>query len=252
VLDWNNLKQLRVPDLGELKEVVKVMCDGDVLWERGGLPSIYQQVEWIKAENNVGAYIDLGFAFDTAATIYIEQFLESTPQWLASTEQTYIFGAAESNGKYRCMFTSPNNQYGSFIYGSDGTTYINAIGKFLSIGKNRLKFVYQKGDLYWKNLDTDEISTVGTKQIEYTMSKNLFLFAQNYNGKVRFSGSGGHVRKLGLFSYYDKNDTLICDLIPCCRKSDGVIGMYDLARGLFLTNVGTGYFEAGPEISGGY
>ena len=36
------------------------------------VPMYYQEVEYIRADRGVEAYIDLGFAFDTGAVIYIE------------------------------------------------------------------------------------------------------------------------------------------------------------------------------------
>ena len=39
-------------------------------------------------------------------------------------------------------------------------------------------------------------------------------------------------------------------LLPCRRKSDNVLGMYDLIKREFLTNVGTGTFTAGPVALG--
>jgi len=39
-------------------------------------------------------------------------------------------------------------------------------------------------------------------------------------------------------------------LLPCRRRSDSVLGMYDVVKNEFLTNVGTGTFEAGPEALG--
>jgi hypothetical protein len=84
-----------------------------------------------------------------------------------------------------------------------------------------------------------------TSQVEYTMTSNLLLFAQNYNGNPRFGG----VRKIGKFLYYDKNNNLICHLIPCRRKNDLVIGMYDAVRNTFLTNAGSGAFVSGPNVT---
>lgn len=45
-----------------------------------------------------------------------------------------------------------------------------------------------------------------------------------------------------------KNDKLIHNLIPSKRKSDNVIGMYDLVSKKFFTNQGTGVFDAGPSV----
>ena len=211
----------------------------------------YQEVAWPCAEKDTQAYLGLGFAYDTGATIYIEQFFDNAPQWLESNEETYIFGAAENNGVYRCMLTSPGNQYGSFIYGGNGSTYLSIYGKCLYEGINRLKIVYKKGDCYFENLNTEEIvrhAANSPAQIEYKMSNNLYLFAHNYNGTVRFNKSNGHSRKIGRFSYYDKNDILICDLYPCYHKTTGEMGMYDKVKNIFLTNIGADNFTKGENI----
>ena len=50
------------------------------------------------------------------------------------------------------------------------------------------------------------------------------------------------------FKLYDVDDNLRCDLVPARRNSDGVLGLYDTVRDVFLTNslagtltLGTGY-----------
>ena len=47
--------------------------------------------------------------------------------------------------------------------------------------------------------------------------------------------------------FYD-SDILKIDLIPCYRKSDGEIGMYDLVNSVFYTNDGTGTFLKGNNV----
>lgn len=249
MIDFASVTSLAIPE-GNVVQIAA--ADGTVLWAAatGNIPAAYQEVEWIRADKDVKAYINLGFTFDTAATIYIEQFLENAPQWLSSGEETYPFGAADSTGIYRCMLTSPGNAFGTFIYGSDGTKYLSSYGKGIYQGKNRLKLIYKKGDFHWENLDTGEVSgkNAASVNIEYTMTDNLYLLGQNYKGAARFNSTKGHERCVGRFSYYDKNNALICDLYPCYRKSDGVIGMYDKVRNLFLTSAGSGSFTKGPDV----
>lgn len=238
-----NCKHLTIPE-GNVK---KITSNGQPIWYDYSNFNGYQPVEWICAAKDVAAYIDLGFAFDTAATIYIEQWLDNAPQWLTSNEETYVFGAADSTGVYRCMLTSPGNQYGSFTYGSNGSTYLNVFTKCFYAGKNRIQITQKAGACYFENLDTGEVSNNQTTNIAFTMTDNLYLFAQNYKGVARFNKSLGHERKIGRFSYYDKDDTLICDLYPCYHKFTGVIGMYDRVRNIFLTNIGTGSFTKGDD-----
>lgn len=38
------------------------------------------------------------------------------------------------------------------------------------------------------------------------------------------------------------------DFVPCYRKADDEIGMYDLVNGIFYTNQGTGTFTKGPDV----
>ena len=45
------------------------------------------------------------------------------------------------------------------------------------------------------------------------------------------------------------DDILVRDFIPCYRKSDNVVGMYDLVNGKFYTNEGTGEFVKGPDVN---
>ena len=224
-------------------DVVKITDGlGNLIWEQSGLPSAYQQVEWIQAATNVGAYIDLGFAFDTAATIHIS--LHS----LSTYAVAYPFGAAENSGVLRCMISCPySTKEEAYIYGSKGTAYISSSIPGMTTNRNDLICTLKKGNLNWENVTLGTKGKGLTTQTEYTMKNNLYIFAQNYNGNARW----GAERKICAFSYYDKNDELICDLTPCYRKSDNVIGMYDIVRNMFLTNAGTGTFTKGPDVNSG-
>ena len=228
-----------VPDDFVITANEPIEAGGVVLWEapEEGLPSIYQQVEWIQnsvSSATAGSYLNLGFAFDTAATFYIN-YIPS------SSSSGYLFGAAENSGVLRCMVTENTSKI--TLYGSTGSTYNSATSAFYN-GDTTIKCVLKNGLIRIENLSNNK-SGESTSQKAYTMTSNLFLFAQNYNGSARVANAG---TKLKAFSYYDKTDTLICDLVPCYRKADGVIGMYDLVRRTFLTNVGSGTFTKGADV----
>ena len=233
-MDFSKLKSLTIPE----GNVTQIAVGGNVIWQSSPLPSAYQQVEWIRntaTSSTSGQHLDLGFPFDTAATIHLN--------YIAETASGQPFGAAENSGKLRCMISFASN---FSFYGSNGSSYLNAATSGVDFtGKEvNIIFTLKKGALFGE----DTISGVKTKtittQAEYTMTRNLVLFAQNYNTAVRYNGQ----HKVKSFQYYDKNDTLICDLIPCYRKSDGVIGMYDIVRKIFLTNAGSGSFTKGADV----
>ena len=48
-----------------------------------------------------------------------------------------------------------------------------------------------------------------------------------------------------------ENSNYCRNFIPCYRKSDNKLGLYDLVEGKFYTNQGTGDFERGKDIDSG-
>ena len=73
-----------------------------------------------------------------------------------------------------------------------------------------------------------------------------YIFARNNQGTTdRYS----HI-KLYLCEIYD-NGTLIRDFVPCYRKADNAIGLYDTVNDVFYTNAGTGTFLKGDDMPNG-
>lgn len=230
----SNFKELFINgiDMKELKE------GGTVIWEKvtGRIPSAYQEVEWIQAGANVGAYIDLGFSYDTGAIIKLGQ-------WVMNNNTAYPFGTTNTDGEYRCCLSTPyakwaNAYYHDAVEGSRSKAchyVVNQLNHFVA--------TYKAGTIRLENLTNGESVSADTLK-SYTISANHYLFAQNYKNAPRY----GDIRRISYFQYYDKTDTLICDLVPCYRKSDGVIGMYDIVRKTFLTNIGSGTFTKGADV----
>ena len=234
-MPFANTKSLTIPE-GSVKKITR-KSDGVVLWEKvtSRIPSAYQEVEWIQAGANVGAYINLGFSYNTGAIIKLGQ-------WVMNDNTAYPFGTSESGTYYRCALSIP--YYGATAYFSPKIYSNKSVAvQYIKNALNEFEATYKVGDFQFENLTTGEKATssdIGS----YAMSDNLYLFAQNYNGSPRF----GDIRRIAYFQYYDKNNTLICDLVPCYRKSDGVIGMYDIVRNIFLANVGSGTFTKGANV----
>ena len=236
-MDFSSIKEIVIPE----GKVVKITdSSANILWQEPVSDSIsnYQEVAYIQAASGVEAYLDLGFVFDKAALVEFGTYC-------ASSQTTgYLFGAAENSGKIRCMSTMcVNNKAVAAFYSSTGSAYTEQTYAMKN-GLNEFEYSLKKGEMRVIRKDLGTVATI-TTQGEYTMTSNLLLFAQNYNGSPRYGG----LRRIYYFRYYDKDNTLICDLMPCYRKSDGVIGMYDKVRNKFLTNVGSGSFTVNEEIT---
>jgi hypothetical protein len=181
------------------------------------LPSEYKQVEYI--ESTKTQYIDTGFKPNQNTKVELKcQYI--------SSDTSSIFG---SNPYF--VLTTYSEKY-RFRYNS-ATIDTRAFGTELA------KLTLDKNKAYLN----DEL--VGTfTEATFQSPYNALLFA-------RSTSSGGIEEKCSAKLYYAKlwdNGTLVRDYIPCYRKSDGAIGLYDLANGVFYTNNGTGTFTKGKEI----
>lgn len=89
----------------------------------------------------------------------------------------------------------------------------------------------------------DDIGNTATFRQAPNPNTNLSIFAKH---------TGGNKSKVRVYSmkFYDttNNDELVRDLVPCYRKADGVIGLYDLVYGTFYTNSGSGTFTKGQDV----
>lgn len=95
--------------------------------------------------------------------------------------------------------------------------------------------------ILYTNLDGGQTVTSDTG---YTSINNSLVDLFVYNG-----GAGDYYYNGKL--YYAKvrvDDELVRYMIPCYRKSDGVIGMYDLINDKFYTNTGSGTFTKGDDV----
>ena len=63
-------------------------------------------------------------------------------------------------------------------------------------------------------------------------ARNMYIFAYNENGSITWKPN----MKLYSFKVYSDASTLVRDFIPCYRKSDNVIWLYDLVNDVFYTN----------------
>lgn len=75
---------------------------------------------------------------------------------------------------------------------------------------------------------------------DFTTGGHLRIFAAS-------NSSNKAIGKLYSAKIYE-NGVLVRDMIPCYRKSDNVVGMYDIVNDVFYTNAGTGTFIKGGNV----
>ena len=190
------------------------------------LPSEYQQVEYIESSGT--QYIDTGFKPNNNTTFSLTFQISST------TTTQGIFGVGDSSlsKSYRLGMSAS----GYFYFAKRGTQF-NGASNSSNTSKNTFELknnkVYLNGSEYITITDTDT----------YQCENNAYIFF--FGGSTTITKASG---KLYSCKIYD-NSVLVRNFIPCYRKSDNVIGLYDLVNGTFYTNAGTGTFTKGANVN---
>ena len=194
----------------------------------GKLPSEYQRLEYIESTGT--QYIDTGININTTTSRYETKI---SPSLVSGT--IAIFGTR--NG-------SSANQSSMNVFIIDGTFRLDWLyGAGNSVRNISSKTEYTisitRGFATINNVDYTSRETASIDSL-YT----FYIGNLNNAGSVYSKGFSGKI-------YYSKlynNNILVFDGVPCYRKSDNEIGMYDIVSNTFFTNAGTGTFIKGDNI----
>ena len=191
------------------------------------LPSEYQEVEYIKSTGT--QYIDTGVIPTIDTTVEIEL--------MSDTDNVFPYGSRTSsttNDKH-CVLL---NLRSLNVYALMGNSSADA--SFFKQYLNPCKIKNGKDGFY---INGDLARDYG--DITFSASSlNLYLFALNSPNEAY--ATRAFVGNIYSCKIYEGNN-IIRDYIPCYRKADNVIGLYDLANGVFYTNSGTGTFLKGND-----
>lgn len=190
-----------------------------------GLPSEYQKVEYIQSSGT--QYIDTWIS----ANQYLSFEIDFTALW--STQDTNLFGARTGSTSNRFWLTIYNNLF-HFMVGNTGTwnTTVDTNRHQASVFLNNWNFTS----------NFDWITGSGSVWTSVYVNKNFYLF------KIDYSNQAGCPMKLYYFKLYTDSSTLVRDFVPCYRKSDWVIWLYDRVWKQFYTNQWSGTFTKWPNI----
>ena len=209
------------------------------------IPNEYQEVEYIESTGtqwfNTGVYP----TNKTRAEIDIELTkVENSFKFIMGTRNT----TKDEFNRFDLIKYEINNEiHFNFGYTKNATRvmlekYIPSAGKrskFIVDGKEQ-KLIIDEKLIEYSNVDNSEI------KINYP----LYLLTTIYGDQVNMASTKMYAISAKLYSttIYD-DDKLVRDFVPCYRKSDGVIGLYDRVENKFYTNLGTGSFQKGEDIN---
>ena len=200
-------------------EALKLMVDGKVAWERGGLPAGYQKCAFLQSDGNQYLSVD----------DYIPQIGDSFN--IDFVQMYNNVGAILSAGTGDYQIIALTSDYHASLF----------LKYFTSGDATAIYSVYEREKPYNLRFFSDgKILFDGTEiDSEVTKSKrpvntNLYLF-------IRANLKSGFVGKILGFQA-DRSGETILNLVPALRSIDGKPGMLDTVSKKFYVNQGTGEF----------
>lgn len=222
-VDFSTVKSVTIPE-GNAK---KIEIDGVTVWEKSTsrLPAEYQEVEYIESTGT--QYIDTGVVGKKGIHILTEM------GWRTLSNQ--LFGSRKSSGATRFFVTYYGNRI-DFGYGGDTLSDVSPqAGQIYEIDFDVTGGTYNFGvDGSYKTGRTGELDT----------ECNMFIFGVNRP----YSTTQLSKSIFKSMTITNVNSETLRDFVPCYRKSDGEIGLYDIENDVFYTNDGTGDFTKGQDI----
>ena len=168
--------------------------------------------------------VDTGTKFDMQNGSCEITFQSST------TSQNGMLIASTSSNYFWLYYYNNANKINLYVYAS-GQKVVQ--GDTLDLNKHTI--AYRNKHMYIDGVDKGSFSV--------TLSETTGnVYIGSYGGNYFFQG------KVFSCRLYDGDNNLIRNFIPAKRKSDNVLGLYDLVNRVFYTNSGSGSFTAGPEV----
>lgn len=193
----------------------------------------YQEVAWIGSDGN--PYIDVGVQFNYKSRV------ETEFATLTSGDSGYAFvvGVTPRNLYGRWSMGTWNSKFWT-TYGQRGEQY-SYLQPETTYDTDFHKWIYDYSDRKFSMPELElEVSFDGVA-MEYSSGTLKFFYGMN-------QGTAGKIKSFKQWHDEYPYSDIMHDFVPCYRKSDGVIGMYDLVTGTFYTNAGSGTFTKGNDV----
>ena len=205
----------------------------------GGLPNTFQEVEYIECDGNQKFFVEFEpMVGDEAEGKAYVSYTKS--EGIFAT----LFSAGADTKQWLAIFDhTSNSNNGTVYYRYFGSTVAQASSTGIPNVNGSWHLIRCGSNGYW--IDNNLVlltSTNTTGEIDST-EKRLMIF-NRVGAQTEANGFKGRCGRLGFY----RNLEPVALLVPCYRKADTVIGMYDIIGGVFYTNEGTGSFTKGSDV----
>ena len=218
-------------------DVKKIIYNGVQVWKKR-LPHEYQEVEYIQSDGD--QYLNL-LRVPNMNDIFEQKFM--TLNTTRAVRPWY--GSMPNSSKTTPRISMGISSVGIFV-GANSTVGVSELNQDV----HTVIWQYKEDAYVTYTLDDEEEqtkrNTSGTSSYTPAVTLTSYLFARHGNSGVQATDGDG--TRIYYHREYLADGTPQLDLVPCYRKSDGEIGMYDLINGTFFANLGTGTFDKGNDV----
>ena len=198
------------------------------------LPNEYQEVEYI--ENTGSQYINTGVVLTNGFRIETQINISNWYSEGNFTGVCYYAGVIGAN-TYRDYIVVYKEKPMLGMNTDTQATSTLSLNTWYTIDASTIS-----GNGYYK---IDETTVTSSSNAVSHSNLNLWLFGVNNNNDGKWWNAYIKMKETKI---YNNSNTLVRDLVPCYRKSDNAIGMYDLTNDTFYANSGTGTFSKGDNV----
>ncbi len=194
------------------------------------LPSEYQEVEyiestwtqWVDTWLNAWIWYRINMKIYTSSRSIADQ---TVIWWNANTNTESIYCWLNYNSGFEWIY----RWYNSLWYDINNTIAVWNTYEIESIIRNWT----QKLTVNWTVEFTWSLSLI------WTWTNHMAIFSRRWSNYALI--------KLYSMQIYNSSDTLVRNFVPCYRKQDTVIWLYDLVNNTFYTNSGSWNFTKWPN-----
>lgn len=204
----------------------------------GGLPSEYQEVEYIEFDNRGSAN---AYYFDTGISAVRPRRFRANVLWLR-----YITNKGDSKviGSYGCGGICTLNGFFRIVAGGHSfntTTIPITLNNLYEIDCNLINSTFELSVTSTDGTKTESYAQEGTDR-----GINLVIGGCSYSSSTVNSDFAG--RFYGRVYVWDSN-AMLGEFIPCYKKADDTVGYYNTITNEFITPSGSGNLPTkGPDV----
>ena len=199
----------------------------------------YQPVEYIKSTGT--QCFDTGVEAGGNKSFDMKILFSNITTTFSELIGTYI--ESQYNGSGRYFFSARSN---GFVVAHNNDTIVSSKLSETNTIYNISAYISEANQNLGMTVNGESVISSSFQGTYTNPGKTLYMLCRNdWTIPIRLAYfTSGNLYSAKLFS----DNVLVRNFIPCYRKSDNEIGVFDTVNKNFYTNIGTGSFQKGPNL----